>query len=146
MDPQKRCIFCKIAAKEDPKTTVLYEDDKVSVFKDIKPVSQFHFLVISKEHIRNAAQLKLEHLPLLEHMEKIGKETIAKHEGKVSDCRIGFHWPPFNSVNHLHLHVIFPFNQINFFHKMIFPATRTPWFAPIDWIKLRVQSLGNNRL
>ena len=43
------CIFCKIVNKEIP-ATVLYEDDDVLVFMDIRPIIKGHALVIPKKH------------------------------------------------------------------------------------------------
>ena len=43
------CIFCKIVAGEIPAEKI-YEDDKVLVFLDIKPVTLGHALLIPKEH------------------------------------------------------------------------------------------------
>lgn len=44
------CIFCKIVAKELP-TEVLYEDDDVLAFPDIKAQAPVHALIIPKRHI-----------------------------------------------------------------------------------------------
>lgn len=44
------CIFCRIINKQIP-ATVVYEDDKVLAFNDIKPVAPVHVILIPKEHI-----------------------------------------------------------------------------------------------
>jgi histidine triad (HIT) family protein len=43
------CLFCKIASKEIP-ADLIYEDDKVVAFLDIKPVNKGHSLIIPKKH------------------------------------------------------------------------------------------------
>jgi histidine triad (HIT) family protein len=43
------CIFCKIVKGEIP-ADVVYEDDRVIAFLDIKPVNPGHALVIPKSH------------------------------------------------------------------------------------------------
>lgn len=43
------CIFCKIAAHKIP-SAVVYEDDTLLAFADIKPVAPGHTLLIPKEH------------------------------------------------------------------------------------------------
>ena len=44
------CIFCKIIKKEIP-AEIVYENDTVLVFKDIKPAAPVHLLLIPKKHI-----------------------------------------------------------------------------------------------
>lgn len=46
------CIFCKIVKNELP-AEIVYEDDKVIAFLDIKPVNPGHTLVIPKKHFEN---------------------------------------------------------------------------------------------
>jgi histidine triad (HIT) family protein len=46
------CIFCRIVRREAP-ASVIYESDEVLAFMDIRPVSEGHALVISKEHYEN---------------------------------------------------------------------------------------------
>jgi len=53
----KDCIFCKIANKEIP-TDILYEDDLVMAFNDIRPIAPLHVLVIPKKHIESVVELK----------------------------------------------------------------------------------------
>ncbi len=43
------CIFCKIVRRQAP-SSVLYEDDAVLVFLDIRPLNLGHTLVIPKAH------------------------------------------------------------------------------------------------
>ena len=44
------CIFCKIINKEIP-AEIVYENEHVLVFKDIKPAAPVHLLLIPKKHI-----------------------------------------------------------------------------------------------
>lgn len=44
------CIFCKIAKKELP-STVVFENERIIVFKDIHPSAPVHLLIIPKKHI-----------------------------------------------------------------------------------------------
>ncbi len=43
------CIFCKIVKKDAP-ASIVYEDDKVLAFLDIRPLNEGHTLVIPKAH------------------------------------------------------------------------------------------------
>ncbi|KAK2164531.1 hypothetical protein LSH36_62g02039 [Paralvinella palmiformis] len=65
----KRCVFCTIADKKDPKTTLLYEspedeDDPLIVFKDIRPAAKHHYLVCTKRHMKDASVLGNNHITL----------------------------------------------------------------------------------
>ncbi|XP_076363888.1 adenosine 5'-monophosphoramidase HINT3-like isoform X5 [Tachypleus tridentatus] len=41
---------------------------------------------------------------------------------------LGYHWPPFTSVKHLHLHIIFPVSEMSVLSKLIF-WPRNLWFV-----------------
>jgi histidine triad (HIT) family protein len=43
------CIFCKIVSMQAP-SSLLYEDEKVIAFLDIRPLNLGHSLVIPKDH------------------------------------------------------------------------------------------------
>ncbi len=43
------CIFCKIVKKQAP-ASIIYEDETVIVFLDIRPLNVGHTLVIPKKH------------------------------------------------------------------------------------------------
>ncbi len=50
------CIFCKIVNKEIP-GKIVYEDEHVLAFLDIKPVARGHTLVIPKKHAADIFEL-----------------------------------------------------------------------------------------
>ncbi|MCL6478662.1 MAG: histidine triad nucleotide-binding protein [Peptococcaceae bacterium] len=58
------CIFCKIVNREIP-ADIVYENDTVLVFKDIKPAAPVHLLLIPKKHIPTFFDLKKEDAGLL---------------------------------------------------------------------------------
>jgi histidine triad (HIT) family protein len=43
------CIFCKIVRRQAP-SSIIYEDEKILAFMDIRPVSEGHTLIIPKQH------------------------------------------------------------------------------------------------
>ncbi|KAJ6704113.1 APRATAXIN-RELATED [Salix viminalis] len=101
------CIFCRIAAKSTP-TTFLYSDDMVVAFQDISPSAFRHYLVIPVEHIPtvNELQKRDEDYSLVNHMLDVGKTLLHQDAPQSTEYRFGFHPPPFNSVDHLHLHCL----------------------------------------
>lgn len=44
------CLFCRIAQGEIP-ATVVYEDNEIMAFRDIRPQAPTHMLIIPKRHI-----------------------------------------------------------------------------------------------
>ncbi|KAL9263053.1 Bifunctional adenosine 5'-phosphosulfate phosphorylase/adenylylsulfatase HINT4-like protein [Drosera capensis] len=66
-----------------------------------------HYLVIPVHHISTVNDLKRrpeDHSLGLRHMLNVGKTLLEQAAPKSTNYRFGFHQPPFNSVNHLHLH------------------------------------------
>ncbi|KAK3809149.1 MAG: HIT-like domain-containing protein [Benniella sp.] len=86
--------------------TLLDKDDEIAAFQDINPSAETHILVVPIEHIRNVKFVTTEHMGLLEKMRQKAIELLKErgHEPEVS--KLGFHVPPFHSIDHLHLHVL----------------------------------------
>ena len=51
----KSCLFCKIISKEIP-ARVVFEDDVLLAFEDIRPQAPVHILLIPKEHFASLAE------------------------------------------------------------------------------------------
>ena len=114
----KACSFCQIVVKSneaDVGVEIWYQDDKIVIFKDRRPCGKVHGLVIPKRHIRDIFHLRKGDLELLEYMQSKGLEILWEKKGvepeddvTVDDEQValGFHVPPFNSVFHLHLHIV----------------------------------------
>ncbi|XP_047066530.1 bifunctional adenosine 5'-phosphosulfate phosphorylase/adenylylsulfatase HINT4-like [Lolium rigidum] len=103
------CVFCDIAGRAPGSTTaLLYSDDKVVAFQDINPSAFRHYLVIPIEHIPTVNDLRItnEDHQLVSHMVKVGKDLLDRDAPRSEEHRFGFHQPPFNSVDHLHLHCL----------------------------------------
>ena len=71
-------IFDKIVAKEIP-STIVFEDEKVLVFKDINPQAPTHLLVIPKkrEGLTQLRKASSDHAALLGHMMTTGESSWA---------------------------------------------------------------------
>eukprot|EP00250_Pteridium_aquilinum_P008256 c17807_g1_i2 orf=70-525(+) len=102
------CPFCLIAQglPAGGTSSLLYQDEKIVAFEDINPSAYRHYLVIPKEHIPTINQLHKgeEHYALVQHMLKTGETLMHRDAPAAVEYRFGFHRPPLNSVNHLHLH------------------------------------------
>jgi len=113
------CIFCEVL--KDPKTVIIAETSIVFVINDIRPAAKYHFLVIPKHHVDNAKVLTAEDLNLVKEMREVAQQLIDTKidVGNRADVIQGCTWPPFNTVSHLHLHVISPASSIRGFSKYI---------------------------
>ena len=73
------CIFCQIVAGEVP-SQILYQDEELIAFPDIKPLTPTHVLIIPKKHIPSLLHLSEADLPVIGHMVNIANQ-LAKSEG-----------------------------------------------------------------
>lgn len=135
----KKCIFCKIVKREIG-TELLHCDDEVSCFRDIKPGAPHHYLVVPTKHVGNCKSLSKDHVPLVKRLVETGKEILQRNNiTDLSDVRFGFHWPPFCSVTHLHLHVLAPASQMGFMSRLIY-RLNSYWFITADQL---IELLGS---
>ena len=101
------CVFCKIINKEIP-AKVVWENDWVLAFENIKPVFPVHILIIPKKHIANIqeaesgdkeylaqAMLAVAEIAKIKGVDKTGYRLVVNC-GKDSG----------QSVDHLHIHLV----------------------------------------
>ncbi|OWF38591.1 histidine triad nucleotide-binding protein 3-like [Mizuhopecten yessoensis] len=136
-----KCIFCKIAGGQDKATDILYENEELVIFKDIKPATRHHYLIVPKHHIKDPRSLNYSHLPLVERLVEAGNDFLKQQNGDINKARFGFHWPPFTSVNHLHLHVISPTSEMGFIARCVF-RPNTLWFVTAEWLINRLKAMN----
>ncbi|MDA8218368.1 MAG: histidine triad nucleotide-binding protein [Dehalococcoidales bacterium] len=101
------CIFCEVAQGKR-EATIVYQDELVTAFRDIRPQAPVHVLIIPNEHIASAAELKAEHGPLLVRICEVASR-IAQQEGIAEDgyrlvTNVGR--AAGQSVGHLHFHLV----------------------------------------
>lgn len=104
--PMQDTIFEKIIAREIP-ADIIYEDDLVLAFLDIKPVNHGHTLVIPKKKFRNVFDGDPE---VLGHMMRTGQK-IARALREITRCdgvNVSMNNEPAagQEVFHAHLHII----------------------------------------
>jgi len=100
------CLFCKMVSG-DIKPDVVYEDDQVLAFRDIRPQAKVHVLVIPKQHIATLDDFPVEETDLGSALLRaVGQ--VASIEGLVSGYRtvINCREDGGQEVYHLHLHVL----------------------------------------
>ncbi|KAF8872580.1 HIT-like protein [Infundibulicybe gibba] len=98
------CTFCKVSTETG--FAILWQDHEFIAFRDRRPAAQHHILVIPIAHIPSVKTLRHTDAALVLQMEQIGHRLLDDLGVSRTLRRMGFHIPPFNSVNHLHLHVL----------------------------------------
>ncbi|XP_061479773.1 adenosine 5'-monophosphoramidase HINT3 [Rhineura floridana] len=136
-----KCIFCRITHGEETDTEFLScEHEDLVCFRDIRPGAPHHYLVVPKKHVGNCKTLKSEHIPLVERMMAAGKTILHRNKfNDLNDIRMGFHWPPFCSIAHLHLHVLAPASQLGFLSRMIY-RINSYWFITAEQLLERLKA------
>jgi len=101
------CIFCKIVNKE-LKSEIVFEDEKVLVFKDINPRAPIHFLIVSKEHINSINDLESKHQELMGQMILTAKKVAEQENFATKGYKLVFNVGRDGGqiVEHIHLHVL----------------------------------------
>jgi histidine triad (HIT) family protein len=101
------CIFCKIAAKEMP-AEIVYEDEQIVAFKDLKPAAPVHLLMIPKKHFTNLLDLAEEDVELAGLLQmaaaRIAREMGVAEQGFRVVCNCGRDGG--QTVKHLHYHLL----------------------------------------
>ncbi|XP_050438465.1 adenosine 5'-monophosphoramidase HINT3-like [Adelges cooleyi] len=137
----KKCIFCDIIAQNDP-AKIVKQGEKFVIVKDIHPVATHHFLVLSRDHIATAKSLQPtpKDRELLDCMYGAAKQVLLDNGvDTLSNSRFGFHWPPFYSVGHLHLHAISPVSSMAWYCRYIqFNTTMSFCFVDVNYVRKRI--------
>ncbi|MGE5620154.1 MAG: histidine triad nucleotide-binding protein [Sphingomonadaceae bacterium] len=101
------CIFCRIVAREIP-SDIVYQDDRITAFRDINPQAPVHIVIVPNEHIPSVMELRADQAPVVGHMVHAAG-VLAEREGVAkSGFRLVINNGPDagQSVDHLHLHLL----------------------------------------
>ena len=102
-----KTLFEKIAAREIP-ATMVYEDDLVVAFRDIKPQAPVHVLIVPRKPIPRIDQATPEDHQVLGHLLLKAAEVARQLGVAQSGFRLVFNNGPDagEAVPHLHCHII----------------------------------------
>jgi len=103
----KDCIFCRIAAKEIP-SKIVYEDDLIVAFDDIRPQAPIHTLIVPKTHYASLNNLPADGAEVIGHILAKAPEIAAVKEIKASGYRLVLNTGPDSGqdVFHIHFHLL----------------------------------------
>jgi histidine triad (HIT) family protein len=101
------CVFCKIVNKEIP-AKIVYEDDLIMAFHDIRPQKKVHVLVIPKKHIPTVNDITEEDKEILGHLwvkipEIVKKLNIAEDGYRII---INTNKHGGQEIYHIHFHIL----------------------------------------
>ncbi|RKP00106.1 hypothetical protein CXG81DRAFT_4651, partial [Caulochytrium protostelioides] len=75
------CVFCDIAdpqgALRDP-SRLVYEDETLVVFHDIRPAARGHLQVVPRRHVGSVRDLAADQLRLVAAMRAAGLQMVAQ--------------------------------------------------------------------
>jgi histidine triad (HIT) family protein len=101
------CPFCRVVVGEDP-AEILHSTDTILAFRDLRPQTPTHVLLIPKEHITDVRALQDEHAGMLVDLFQAAAH-LAKAEGvEATGWRLvaNVGRDAGQSVFHLHLHLL----------------------------------------
>ncbi len=101
------CLFCKIINKEIP-ADIVFENEDVIAFNDVKPIASVHVLVIPKKHIVSVADANDSDVLLMGKLimaaKKIAEDLEISNKGYKLLIRVGKGGG--QEVDHIHLHLL----------------------------------------
>lgn len=101
------CVFCRIISGIAP-AAVLYQDDQITAFKDIHPITPIHILVVPNRHISSLNDIGEDDDSLLGKMVLAAQKLAVQNGLRERGYRVVINTGPEagQSVFHLHLHLI----------------------------------------
>ncbi len=101
------CIFCQIIAGT-VQSEMLYQDERVSAFRDIRPVAPVHILIVPNKHIASVNDVEEADEAVLGHLLLTAKRLAAQEGIATTGYRLIINTGPHAGqvVFHLHLHLI----------------------------------------
>lgn len=146
---------------------VYAENDRLFCFRDIHPRAPLHALVIPKFFVRNIHSLTCRSTDsnndnseqekfhafcdnpraLLQELRDMAGHVLQMHQPEAwaqKDYLLCFHVPPFNSVDHLHLHVLAPASRMGWFPTHIKYNPNAFWVATWDDVMQQLENKSND--
>ncbi|CAM9592600.1 unnamed protein product [Pylaiella littoralis] len=130
------CLFCDFAQHSKEKE-LLFEDDLVAAFAPKKPAAKQHILVIPKKHISTVGDLVEADTAVLDRMKSVADGLL---KCDASDIQYSFHIPPWNSIDHLHLHA-FETPFLSWWQELRFSQGK-PWCASFERVRIWASGAG----
>lgn len=100
------CIFCQIIAGQKP-AQILFEDEDLVVFRDIRQAAPVHLLIVPRRHIPSLNDLDGESAGLFGKMALVAKR-MAQETGTAEGYRLQVNCGRKGGqiIDHLHMHLM----------------------------------------
>ncbi len=101
------CLFCRVAAGDVP-ATIVYQDDRVLAFRDLRPQAPLHVLIVPRRHIATLNDLSDGDDALVGEMLRCAARVAREQGHAESGYRTVFNCNAAagQTVFHIHLHVL----------------------------------------
>ena len=101
------CLFCQILRGERP-SRIVFEDDTVVAFEDVRPQAPTHLLLIPRKHIAGLDEAASEDESLLGRLQRVAAQLAVERNIHRTGYRTVLNVGPNagQSVFHLHLHLL----------------------------------------
>ena len=101
------CIFCRIISRQAP-ADILYQDDRVTAFRDINPVAPIHLLIVPNHHIESVREVEEEDEAVLGQLFSVARILAEGQQIAANGYRLIVNTGPHGGqvVRHLHIHLI----------------------------------------
>ncbi|KAJ9470805.1 Bifunctional adenosine 5prime-phosphosulfate phosphorylase/adenylylsulfatase HINT4 [Diplonema papillatum] len=101
----QKCVFCDIIAGEND-TRLVFRQADVAVFCPRTKSAAVHYLSVPTAHVKNIRNLGEDKQQARELLQKLDvRDKLLTAEQRARSVAV-FHVPPYNSIDHLHLHMI----------------------------------------
>ena len=117
------------------------ESTQLLAFQDRTPRAKLHGLIIPKAFIPNVLSLTSNDMVLLTEMQKMAHDLLQQYEPEAyrnQDYILCFHIPPFNSVDHLHLHILAPASEMSWHYRYTKYLVGTRWCTSFQDVVIRL--------
>ncbi len=101
------CMFCKIANNET-KADIVYRDEEVTAFRDIRPIAPTHILIVPNRHIESVNEMNEDDQLLIGRMIFTARQLALQEGFHKGGYRLVINTGPNGgqTVFHLHVHLI----------------------------------------
>jgi histidine triad (HIT) family protein len=98
------CVFCSIINKKIP-AEIVFENESVVVFKDIKPLAPIHLLIVPKKHISSVNEVSFQDRELIGDLFLAAQKAALESGIKDYKLKINVGEKAGQEVFHLHIHL-----------------------------------------